>query len=599
MNRVKNRYCVCSQIRDDARNLPKFIEWYLSQGFEYFVFGDDRSIDNPQSVLKPYIDLGIVQLYKATNHTSDHGRFVGKSYFTSTDIVAFIDVDEFISTKSGFAKNELDLIFSNQDVDIIYLNWVFKHSGSLSSDDLYDYRDSFPYTQADILTKYVARADSFMQLTESELGCHFASGLAYERSRNGSLHNPQFIEDSEQGDIRQRVNRDEHKISKSPSAWQLHPHDPIIWLDHFYTRHFDEFFTYKTILGNKQGAGVTNLIRGIGYYNHGLGKAPISTEKSFNSLNFRRLLPLLQRPKQRELSNFGTDCHDKTVYIHMGLPKTGTSAFQEAIHLHTQRNVLSPIGYTQIKNSNFKEHPQNGLDLTSTARDGALDRFQNAIEGYCNIISNSDQFIHLISSEEFSIMDSSSFGLIKQSFSNLGIRSCGIVAVRPFVDFATSFFKQYIHMHVQMEHHTVMSYDQIAESARMHVEQAAINCLLCDDYKIIKYSRERLVSSLTDFIYQESDPIDLSEHIFQVNTSLSWAVADELYQVRQGELLDNDFRSREYLRLHLEDQDVSSKIPSGHPYFLAIDTEREKLEKFFSEFPNKHLWEHLFEDTGT
>jgi hypothetical protein len=594
MNRVKNRYCVCSQIRDDARNLPKFIEWYLSQGFEYFVFGDDRSIDNPQSVLKPYIDLGIVQLYSATNHTSDHGRFVGKSYFTSTDIVAFIDVDEFISTKSGFAKNELDLIFSNQDVDIIYLNWVFKHSGSLSSDDLYDYRDSFPYTQADILTKYVARADSFMQLTESELGCHFASGLAYERSRNGSLHNPQFIEDSEQGDIRQRVNRDEHKISKSPSAWQLHPHEPIIWLDHFYTRHFDEFFTYKTILGNKQGAGVTNLIRGIGYYNHGLGKAPISTEKSFNSLNFRRLLPLLQRPKQRELSNFGHDCHDKTVYIHMGLPKTGTSAFQKAMLESSFVDIKTEIRYAHIPNSKFKQEFRNGLDLTNAALNEDCQSLKSTINEYISDLSISREKKSLISAEEFSVLNTSAFATIKQSFSNAGIRSCGIAVIRPFVDFAISFFKQYVNMHVQLEFHTVMTYSQIAESARLHIERTAANCMLCDDYKVINYSRKGLVRNLVDFIYQESDPMDLSEHDSEVNTSLAWATADKLYEIRQGESLQNEFESKEYLRLFGTKIDLQSKITFEHPYYKAVIAEQQMLKQFFSSFPNKHRWEELF-----
>jgi hypothetical protein len=594
---AKNRYCIWSQIRDDARYLPRFIDWHLSQGFEYFVFGDDRSNDDPHSLLKPYIDQGIVVIYDATKHSENHGRFVGKFFFESTDIVAFIDADEFVRTKSGHAKNELDLIFANQEVEIVYLNWVFKHSGSLHSDDLGDYRDSFSYTKPDIFTKYVVRFCSILNLAENELGCHFASGISIEKSQNGSMSFPNFITTTEPGQIREIVEKNNHQITAIPSTWQLPPQDPTIWLDHYYSRHFDDYFNYKSLRGNKQGPANQLEIRGMGYYKHGLGRSQSHFQKQINSLNFCRLLPKLELPKRRESIKHGLNANEKTVYIHMGLPKTGTSAFQDAIHEYTKIDNSSPIQYPQIKNRSFKEYTQNGIELARAADHSTLDRFQNVIDEFCNAIICSKKPTALITSEDFSTMDSSFFGLIKKNFSNLGIRSIGIVVIRPFTDFAISFFKQYINMHVQMEFHNLLSYNQIAESARLHVEKAAINCLLCDDYSVIKYCKDGSVNFITELVYQFTDPMDLSEYNAVVNPSLSWETADNLYNIRQRESLHDDFESKEYLRLHLGDKDFRTKISDQHPYFAAVAAEREKLNQFFSMFPHKHRWEHLFAES--
>jgi hypothetical protein len=596
MDKVRNRYCVWSQIRDEARNLQRFIEWHLSQGFEYFVFGDDRSIDNPRSILEPYIDLGIVDIYDATGHSENHGRFVGKSFFAKDDIVAFIDVDEFVRSVSGFATNELDEIFSDCSIEILYLNWVFKSTGTTAPSLLGDYRDSFAYTQPDIFTKYIVRSCSIQKLKESELSCHFAPGIPIEKSINGASSQPQFIKPNEPGDVRECVRNNQFTLSKEPLTWSLYPQDPKIRLDHFYTREFDNYFNFKSILGNKQGVGTANEIRGMGYYNHGLGRADIATERTFNSLNFRRLFPKLELPEQREISNNRPNGNGKTVYIHMGLPKTGTTAFQDAILLYTKRNVLSPIGYVQIKNSDFMEYSQNGLDLTRTASHSTLDRFQNVIKDYCIAINDSDRLVHLITSEEFALMDSSFFGLVKQSFSNAGIHSCGIVVIRPFIEFALSFFKQYISMHVQMEYHTVLTYEQIAESARQHIERAVINCMLTSDFKVINYRKQSISNSIINFIYQESEPIDVSIIEQKTNIGLNLQTADALFLLRSVESVNNEYISKKYFQEHAADSPINYQLPSTHPYYIAIIRERERLKQFLSAFPHQHRWEHLFAD---
>jgi hypothetical protein len=597
MDKVSNRYCVWSQMRDDARNLQRFIEWHLSQGFEYFVFGDDRSVDNPRSILKPYIDKGIVDLYDATEHSENQGRFVGKSFFAKDDIIAFIDVDEFLRSVSGFAKNELDKIFSDRSTDILYLNWVFKSTGNTAPSLLGDYRDSFSYTQPDIFTKYVVRGSSVQNLKLGELSCHFASGIPIEKSKNGALSQPQFIEPTEPGDIRERVRNNQFIFSKTPMTWSLYPEDPKIWLDHFYTREFDDYFNYKSILGNKQGVGTANQIRAMGYYKHGLGDPNPALTRPLNSLNFCRLYPKLQSTPNSETPNNYSNTFTKAVYIHLGLPKTGTSAFQDAIFEFMKINPQSPIGYLRISDSKYKDEARNGLDLATSAKSDNYLEFRMTMEQYLGAIKEMPQKIHLITAEEFSTLESSEYGLIVKSFNDQKLSICAIAVIRPFIDFSISFFKQYVNAHVNSSYHTLLSYEQIAESARKHVERVVLNCMLSNDFKVVDYSAQGVSSRILNFIYQESEPIDLSKIEQRVNLSLNFQIADEAFKIRRSESVNNEFKSKEYLRAHASDSPTRYQLPLNHPYHRALIGEREKLEHFISTFPHQHRWDRLFAES--
>jgi hypothetical protein len=503
-----------------------------------------------------------------------------------------------VRTKSGFAKNELEAVFANRNVDILYVNWAFKHTGGLSSDDLYDYRDSFHYTLPDILTKFVVRAESIASLAESELGCHFVPGLKFERSKNGSSHNPQFIEPIAQGDIRDLVRKNENKISNMPSAWQLHPNDPTIWLDHFYTRHFDDYFNHKTILGNKQSAGIPSQIRGTDYYFHGLGTATVSTEKVFNSLNFRRLFPKLKRIDDEESPNPNVDQMNKTVYIHMGLPKTGTTAFQEAIRRLTSSNANTQLVYTHIHNSLFTDVARNGLDLTHPALVEDWLLLKSNIDEYINDFTVSAQNEFLVSAEEFSSLDPFKFGIIKQKFMNAGIFVCGIAVIRPFIAFADSFFREYVKSHLNTPGREVLSYAEIARSARTHVEQIIQNCLFCDSYQIVQYSKTNMASKVLDFVYQKSDLIELSDYEEYTNPSVTWESAD--FQYKQALIKQSKPQETEMLidqsSFEYSEYSIDSQSRKSHPYYIALNNELEMLSQCLSTIPYKHRWDHLFED---
>lgn len=51
-------------VKDEARYIPEYIEFHLLQGFDHFIFYDNGSTDNLLEIIKPYLDLNIVEIRK-------------------------------------------------------------------------------------------------------------------------------------------------------------------------------------------------------------------------------------------------------------------------------------------------------------------------------------------------------------------------------------------------------------------------------------------------------------------------------------------------------------------------------------------------------
>src|ERR1700719_2869450 len=54
---------LCCRIRDEARYLEEWLEFYLAAGVKHFFFYEKLSQDNYSAVLKPYINRGLVTLF--------------------------------------------------------------------------------------------------------------------------------------------------------------------------------------------------------------------------------------------------------------------------------------------------------------------------------------------------------------------------------------------------------------------------------------------------------------------------------------------------------------------------------------------------------
>jgi hypothetical protein len=119
---------VCSMFRDEAPYLKEWIEFHLSEGVEHFYLYDDNSSDDYLSVLKPFIDLGVVSLemgggrHQVQIYNDCLSRMRGRW-------VAFLDVDEFLfDTQEASLKTLLQTHESNAAVIVF---WKLFGSGDL------------------------------------------------------------------------------------------------------------------------------------------------------------------------------------------------------------------------------------------------------------------------------------------------------------------------------------------------------------------------------------------------------------------------------------------------------------------------------------
>lgn len=101
---VGNGVALCCRIRDEARYLAEFVQYYSVCGVDHFFFYEKLSTDNFRTVLAPYIEQGLVTLFADWPHSpvspsAEHDcvlRSAGRFQW-----LGFIDMDEFVVIKDG------------------------------------------------------------------------------------------------------------------------------------------------------------------------------------------------------------------------------------------------------------------------------------------------------------------------------------------------------------------------------------------------------------------------------------------------------------------------------------------------------------------
>jgi hypothetical protein len=107
------RLSMCTIFNNEAPFLKEWIEFHKIQGFEHFYLYNNNSTDNYQSVLRPYIRLGLVTLVEwpmsyHEGNTSEWNKVqcqaymhCVKQYGEKNAWIAFLDTDEFLFCPSG------------------------------------------------------------------------------------------------------------------------------------------------------------------------------------------------------------------------------------------------------------------------------------------------------------------------------------------------------------------------------------------------------------------------------------------------------------------------------------------------------------------
>lgn len=62
-------------IKNEARYIPEYVEFHLLQGFDHFIFYDNKSDDNLLEVISPYIEAGLVEIRYYPPHVTNRNNF--------------------------------------------------------------------------------------------------------------------------------------------------------------------------------------------------------------------------------------------------------------------------------------------------------------------------------------------------------------------------------------------------------------------------------------------------------------------------------------------------------------------------------------------
>lgn len=94
-------FAICAIFRDEAPYLKEWIEFHIQEGAQHFYLYDNFSTDNPEHVLRPFVNHGVVTLINWPVRFVDRGQekayddCIKRSKSTCRWLV-FIDIDEFL-----------------------------------------------------------------------------------------------------------------------------------------------------------------------------------------------------------------------------------------------------------------------------------------------------------------------------------------------------------------------------------------------------------------------------------------------------------------------------------------------------------------------
>lgn len=128
---------ICAIVKNESPYLLEWIAYHKAIGIDFFIIYDNLSTDDSYSILKILDRRGIIKTY--SQHEKDGGSPQLKAYnhcirnhADDTDLMTFIDADEFISSAKGLSVKEYvsGVFGENPDMNAMAINWkIFGSSG--------------------------------------------------------------------------------------------------------------------------------------------------------------------------------------------------------------------------------------------------------------------------------------------------------------------------------------------------------------------------------------------------------------------------------------------------------------------------------------
>jgi hypothetical protein len=123
-------------IKNESRYLPEYIEFHLLQGFDHFIFYDNKSDDRTLEVLKPYMDDGLVEVRYYPKEIDMSG--ISKNYWLmshcideqkyKTKWLHFHAIDEYMFCKNN--KKITDFLKDYEQYGGVAVNWKLFNSNN-------------------------------------------------------------------------------------------------------------------------------------------------------------------------------------------------------------------------------------------------------------------------------------------------------------------------------------------------------------------------------------------------------------------------------------------------------------------------------------
>jgi hypothetical protein len=146
-----NKFSIMAIFKNETLNLKVWLDHYLWQGVDHFYLIDNGSTDDPLTILKEYIDNGLVTYYyrEEKHQQPQHYRYVFdyEKLKEKTKWLCICDLDEFFF---GTKRKLIDVLENNFDkFDVIYTHSFFYGDDGLI-DHPKDIRTSIVHRQADL-----------------------------------------------------------------------------------------------------------------------------------------------------------------------------------------------------------------------------------------------------------------------------------------------------------------------------------------------------------------------------------------------------------------------------------------------------------------
>src|SRR5579883_3003984 len=134
MATFKYRVSICAMYKNEAIYLPEWLELHIAGGFDHFYLYNNRSDDDHQQILAPYIERGLVTYHDYNlDFSSLHPSIPWRSadypynhcihhYAHESQWIGFFDIDEFVTLREH--KSIVDFMCNYERYAGIAMNWM-------------------------------------------------------------------------------------------------------------------------------------------------------------------------------------------------------------------------------------------------------------------------------------------------------------------------------------------------------------------------------------------------------------------------------------------------------------------------------------------